>query len=98
MPEQPVRHRFRGSIKPTAEVKRPVKTYRNAESADANGAKSTSAKSTSATIDIFDVIDSWGGWWGVSAAEVDAALAKIGAVDTLYVRVNSPGGEATEGV
>jgi ATP-dependent protease ClpP protease subunit len=87
------RYRFRGSVKPTAEVKRPVNAYRNAESSSANGSKSTSA-----TIDIFDVIDSWGGWWGISAAEVDAALAKVGKVDTLYVRVNSPGGEATEGV
>lgn len=87
-------YRFRGSIKPTAEVKRPVKAYRNADTADANGSKSTSA-----TIDIFDVIDSWGGYWGISAAEVDQALAELGdSVTTLYVRVNSPGGEATEGI
>jgi hypothetical protein len=40
----------------------------------------------------------WGGWWGISARDVDAALKQIGDVDTLYVRLNSPGGEATEGV
>lgn len=93
MPEQPVRYRFRGNVKPTAEVKRPARVYRNETSDGAKGSKSTSA-----TIDIFDVIDSWGGYWGVSAGEIDAALAKVGKVDTLYVRVNSPGGEATEGV
>jgi len=90
--EQP-RYRFRGSIKPTAEVKRPVKAYRNAATDSATGSKATAA-----TIDIFDVIDSWGGWWGISAAEVDSALADLGDVETLFVRVNSPGGEATEGI
>jgi hypothetical protein len=64
------RYRFRGSVKPSAEVKRPVKAYRNADTTEANGKKSTSA-----TIDIFDVIDSYGGWWGISAGEVDQALA-----------------------
>ena len=88
------RYRFRGNVKPTAEVKRPVRAYRNADTTDANGTKSTSA-----TIDIFDVIDSWGGYWGISAGEVDQALAALGEdVTTLYVRVNSPGGEATEGI
>lgn len=89
------RYRYRGNVPPSASVKRPARAYRNAaSSANGNG----SGKGTSATLDIFDVIDSFGGWWGISAAEVDAALAQIGDVDTLYVRVNSPGGEATEGV
>lgn len=94
MADETPRYRFRGNVKPSAEVKRPVRVYRNADSTDVNGTKSTSA-----TIDIFDVIDSWGGYWGISAAEVDQALAGLGdGVTTLYVRVNSPGGEATEGI
>lgn len=88
-------YRFRGNIKPSAEVSRPVAAYRNATGTGTAGSGGTA---TSATLDIFDVIDSWGGFWGVSADDVDAALKKIGAVDTLYVRLNSPGGEATEGV
>lgn len=86
-------YRFRGHIQPTAEVKRPVCAYRNQSAAGGDGDKPTTA-----TIDIFDVIDSWGGWWGISAGEVDAALASIGDIETLFVRVNSPGGEATEGI
>jgi ATP-dependent protease ClpP protease subunit len=94
--EHTTRYRFRGSVEPSAEIKRPVAVHRHA--ATETGTSDAAGKSTSATIDIFDVIDSYGGWWGVSAAEVDAALKQIGNVDTLYVRVNSPGGEATEGV
>lgn len=88
------RYRFRGSVKPSAEVSRPVAAYRNATSEGSAGTESA----TSATLDIFDVIDSYGGWWGTSATDVDAALKQIGDVNTLYVRLNSPGGEATEGV
>lgn len=86
----PAQFRFRGNIAPSAEVKRPVAAVRN----EANG----SSAGSSGTIDIFDVIDSFGGWWGVSAAEVDAAMRSLGDVETVYVRLNSPGGEATEGV
>lgn len=87
-------YRYRGNVCPSAEVKRPVAAHRNAASTGSGG----SSTGSSATIDIFDVIDSWGGWWGISAAEVDAALKQIGDVDALFVRINSPGGEATEGV
>lgn len=87
------RYRYRGNVKPSAEVARPVAAYRNATGSDA-----ANKAGSSATLDIFDVIDSWGGFWGISATEVDAALKQIGDVDTLYVRLNSPGGEATEGV
>lgn len=86
------RYRYRGSVAPSAEVSRPAAVTRNAA---ASGAAQTG---TSATLDIFDVIDSWGGWSGISAAEVDAALKAIGEVETLFVRLNSPGGEASEGV
>lgn len=47
---------------------------------------------------IYDVIDSWGGEWGVSAAEVSAALATLGGASTVDVRLNSPGGDYFEGV
>lgn len=93
MPDIQPRYRFRGSVEPCAEVSRPVTVRRNAATTGTDGSTSTSA-----TLDIFDVIDSWGGWWGISARDVDRALKQAGDVDTLYVRVNSPGGEATEGV
>jgi len=47
---------------------------------------------------IYDYIDSWGGEWGVSAAEVLAALDVIGDVPALTVRLSSPGGDYFEGV
>lgn len=87
--------RYRGSVEPSAAVSRPVTVRRMAASEGSNG---TPAGGSAATVDIFDVIDSWGGWFGISAGEVDAALAQAGDVDTLYVRINSPGGEALEGV
>lgn len=42
---------------------------------------------------MYDVIDSWGGYWGISAKDVIESL--IGAGDVL-IHMNSPGGEATE--
>jgi ATP-dependent protease ClpP protease subunit len=52
-----------------------------------------------AVLRIYDVIDSWGGWWGISAAEVAAALDEVPAsITTTEVHLNSPGGEAREGV
>lgn len=47
---------------------------------------------------IYDYIDDWGGEWGVSAADVMAALDAIGDVPALTVRLNSPGGSYFEGV
>lgn len=83
-------YRYRGSVKPSAQVSRPVAAQRAAAKNGSTG--------TSATLDIFDVIDSYGGWWGISAQDVDRALKQVGDVDTLNVRINSPGGQATEGV
>lgn len=42
---------------------------------------------------IYDVIDSWGGYWGISAQDVVAALQGAGSVT---VHINSPGGEVFE--
>ena len=43
---------------------------------------------------LYDPIDSWGGWWGVSAKEFAATLAGL-PEDTTEIRlhINSPGGE-----
>jgi ATP-dependent protease ClpP protease subunit len=54
---------------------------------------------STATIRIYGPIDSWGGWWGTSAKEVAQALDDLDAsIDTVQVRLNSPGGDAFEGV
>lgn len=46
---------------------------------------------------LYDYIDSWGGYWGISASEVVEQLAEITA-PRLDVHINSPGGEVFEGI
>jgi ATP-dependent protease ClpP protease subunit len=87
-------YRYRGTVMPSAEVARPVAVHRTPAAAATEGKPAAG----SATLDIFDVIDSYGGWWGISARDVDAALKAAGEIGTLYVRLNSPGGDASEGV
>jgi ATP-dependent protease ClpP protease subunit len=52
-----------------------------------------SADGSAATVSIYDEI----GWFGVTAAEFCAALAELD-VDTLDVRLNTPGGDVFDGV
>lgn len=86
MPRHP--YRFRGSIAPSAEVKRPVRAEVLTK-ADGSGA---------AKIHLDDVIDSWGGFWGISAKEFGIALDDLGEVQDITLHINSPGGEVFEGV
>jgi ATP-dependent protease ClpP protease subunit len=85
MPKHP--YRFRGAIQPSAEVKRPVRAQVTGE-VDGGSAK----------LYLHDVIDSWGGDWGVSASEFNTALAEIGDVSDITLHINSPGGEVYEGI
>jgi ATP-dependent protease ClpP protease subunit len=80
-------YRYRGSIAPTEAVKRPVRAEVVGAVEDGVG-----------RLHIDDVIDSWGGYWGISAKEVNAALAELGDVDQIQLHINSPGGEVWEGV
>lgn len=58
-----------------------------------------SGDSTVATIRLYGPIDSWGGFWGVSAKDVGAVLDALpSTVDSIVLRINSPGGEVFEGV
>lgn len=80
-------YRFRGAIQPSAEIKRPVRAEVVGES-----------DGTTAKLYLYDVIDSWGGDWGVSAKEFNAALSDVGDVSEITLHVNSPGGECYEGI
>lgn len=52
-----------------------------------------------ATLRLFDPIDSWGEWWGMSAKEFASALDELPAhVTTIELLINSPGGDAFDGV
>lgn len=46
---------------------------------------------------LYDYIDSWGGYWGISASEVVEQLDEITA-PRIDVHINSPGGEVFEGI
>lgn len=48
-------------------------------------------------IKIYDHIDSWGGYWGISADEISAALEEV-STSRIRLRINSPGGEVLEAV
>jgi len=51
-----------------------------------------------ATLWIYDVIDSWGGFWGLSADEVRQALDDLGDVSEIHLHINTPGGDYFEAV
>lgn len=52
-----------------------------------------------AVIRLYDVIDSWGGYWGVSAGEFNEALDTLGQdVSEIRLHINSIGGEVFEGI
>jgi ATP-dependent protease ClpP protease subunit len=52
-----------------------------------------------ATIRMFGPIDSWGGWWGISTADISEVLDALpDTVTRVILRINSPGGEVSEAV
>lgn len=52
-----------------------------------------------ATLRMFDPIDSWGEWWGMSAKEFASTLDALPAhVNTIELLINSPGGDAFDGI
>src|SRR5690606_23932349 len=64
-----------------------------------NEAPVVSLEGTVARLRLFDPIDSWGEWWGMSAKDFAAALDELPAeVDTLELLINSPGGDVFDGL
>lgn len=52
-----------------------------------------------ATIRMYGPIDSWGGWWGINAADVGEVLDSLpDSVTQIILRINSPGGHVFEAV
>lgn len=52
-----------------------------------------------ATIRLYGPIDSWGGYWGISAKDVGGVLDALPeSVATIILRINSPGGHVFEGI
>jgi ATP-dependent protease ClpP protease subunit len=83
-------YRFRGRIAPSDDVKHEVR---------AEIAQAPSTEEGVAKLRLYDVIDSWGGAWGVSAKEFAAALDGLDKnTHTIQLHINSPGGEVFEGI
>lgn len=58
-----------------------------------------SVDGTVATIRLYDPIDSWGEWWGLSAKEFASVLDGLpSGVSEIRLHINSPGGEVFEAV
>ena len=54
---------------------------------------------TVATLRLYDPIDSWGEWWGLSAKEFAEMLDALPSdVNEIRLHINSPGGEVFEAV
>jgi ATP-dependent protease ClpP protease subunit len=52
-----------------------------------------------AVIRLFDPIDSWGEWWGMSAKELAAVVDALPAnITEIRLLINSPGGDAFDGL
>lgn len=52
-----------------------------------------------ATLRLYDPIDSWGGWWGVSAKEFAGVLDELpDDVTEIELLINSPGGDVFDGI
>lgn len=73
----------------------PPKT--KAEFFDAVTTPAPSGDGAVATIRLYGPIDSWGGWWGISASDVSDVLDTLpDSVTQIILRINSPGGEVFE--
>ncbi len=64
-----------------------------------NAVPAVSIEGAVASIRLFDPIDSWGEWWGMSAKELAETLDALpNHVATIELLINSPGGDVFDGV
>ena len=84
--------RFRNRLPVAGEGKQPANDLRATVTAEGSDTVRVGR------IYLYDYIDSWGGFWGTSAAEVAQALDELGQVDQLHVHINSGGGEVYEAI
>lgn len=82
--------RARALTGPSPENGKPREWFRFENATDETGAETT-------VIYVYDMIDSWGGYWGISAQEFIQELMAV-TTPTIQLRVNSPGGEVFEAV
>lgn len=72
---------------------------RRAEARPQNALPSVKVDGTTATLRLFDPIDSWGEWWGMSAKELATAIDELPShIATIELLINSPGGDVFDGL
>lgn len=85
--EQPPKFRFHGSRSPKSRQRTPI----------LGASPSSSVKDGVAKLRLYEPIDSWGGYWGVSALEFLEVLDDLDdSVEEIRLHINSPGGEVWE--
>lgn len=84
-----LRYRFHGRKPPEEGSRTPLRAE----------VPETDAADGVATLRLYDPIDSWGGYWGVSAKEFATTLDSLeDDVSEIRLHINSPGGEVFEGI
>lgn len=72
---------------------------RRSDKRPVNAAPDVKIDGATATLRLFDPIDSWGEWFGLSAKEFAKALDALPShITTIELLINSPGGDAFDGV
>lgn len=85
--EQGPQYRFHGRRSPRARRRTPI----------LGAAPTSSVKDGVAKLRLYEPIDSWGGYWGVSALEFAEVLDELDdSVEEVRLHINSPGGEVWE--
>lgn len=85
--EQGPQYRFHGRKSPRSRSRTPI----------LGAAPTSSVKDGVAKLRLYEPIDSWGGYWGVSALEFAEVLDELDdSVEEIRLHINSPGGEVWE--
>lgn len=72
---------------------------RRADSRPQNAVPAVKLDGATASLRLFDPIDSWGEWWGMSAKEFAQTLDELPShITTIELLINSPGGDAFDGL
>lgn len=86
-------------MKPTTTAQVRAFLANRATTRPTNSDPTVAVAGTTATIRLYDPIDSWGGWWGMSATELADAVDRLPAeVTEIRLLVNSPGGDVFDGI
>lgn len=87
-------------VRPVARAARPVGPERRGQGiVRAEGPSVVDAEGGVVTLRLYDCIDAYGGWWGMSAGEFATVLDGVPrGTKEIRLHINSPGGDVFEGI